>query len=313
MKFRVNTAAFSFDEPLSARSDAVDGGGTAPEPPAWVIMLLGFAGLGSPSLRRPRSNTRAAVGQEGVGPMASPRRLHQYFSGILGLLATLASTLPAKANGVDIGTYTGTFTNLDQNFGSYMLWTATFGDPNALGAIYAPVEFTTFVSNSFATSGGTGGGSITDATIYGDACSIPACTAHILIGNHSDLIGGDSFGRAGVWFFNDVYFGGTQTFTFHFTDPPGSGTLAPMPFSLVETNHLAGGALVGSPQGFSLTINPDGTIQDVNVTGMLLTGPGVGPVTSVPEPPTWAMMLLGFAGLGYVGWRQTAKCKAALA
>ena len=35
-----------------------------------------------------------------------------------------------------------------------MLWTATFGDPNALGAIYAPVEFTTYVSNSYAASGG---------------------------------------------------------------------------------------------------------------------------------------------------------------
>ena len=86
-----------------------------------------------------------------------------------------------------------------------------------------------------------------------------------------------------------------------------------MPFSLVETDHVAGGALVGSPQGFSLTINPDGTIQDVNVTGMLLTGPGIGPGTTVPEPATWAMIILGFAGLGYMGWRQNAKREAALA
>jgi hypothetical protein len=27
---------------------------------------------------------------------------------------------------------------------------------------------------------------------------------------------------------------------------------------------------------------------------------GVPPVTAVPEPSTWAMMLLGFAGLGFV-------------
>jgi PEP-CTERM motif len=25
---------------------------------------------------------------------------------------------------------------------------------------------------------------------------------------------------------------------------------------------------------------------------------------AVPEPSTWAMLLLGFAGLGYVGYRQ---------
>ena len=27
-------------------------------------------------------------------------------------------------------------------------------------------------------------------------------------------------------------------------------------------------------------------------------------VTGVPEPSTWAMMLLGFAGLGYAGFRR---------
>jgi hypothetical protein len=26
-------------------------------------------------------------------------------------------------------------------------------------------------------------------------------------------------------------------------------------------------------------------------------------ITSVPEPSTWAMMLLGFAGLGFAGYR----------
>ncbi len=25
---------------------------------------------------------------------------------------------------------------------------------------------------------------------------------------------------------------------------------------------------------------------------------------AVPEPSTWAMMLLGFAGLGFAGWRR---------
>ena len=30
-------------------------------------------------------------------------------------------------------------------------------------------------------------------------------------------------------------------------------------------------------------------------------------IYSVPEPSTWAMMLIGFAGLGYAGWRQRSK------
>jgi hypothetical protein len=32
-------------------------------------------------------------------------------------------------------------------------------------------------------------------------------------------------------------------------------------------------------------------------------GIGNSPPGAVPEPSTWAMMLLGFAGLGWAGWR----------
>ena len=31
----------------------------------------------------------------------------------------------------------------------------------------------------------------------------------------------------------------------------------------------------------------------------------------VPEPSTWAMMLAGFAGLGFLGYRETAKARVA--
>jgi hypothetical protein len=34
-----------------------------------------------------------------------------------------------------------------------------------------------------------------------------------------------------------------------------------------------------------------------------------GDITAVPEPSTWAMMLLGFAGLGFVGYRQTRRSR----
>jgi hypothetical protein len=37
------------------------------------------------------------------------------------------------------------------------------------------------------------------------------------------------------------------------------------------------------------------------------------PVATVPEPSTWAMMLLGFAGLGFVTYRRTKKNTTALA
>jgi PEP-CTERM motif len=34
--------------------------------------------------------------------------------------------------------------------------------------------------------------------------------------------------------------------------------------------------------------------------------------TAVPEPSTWAMMLIGFAGLGYASYRRSKKNAAAL-
>ncbi len=39
--------------------------------------------------------------------------------------------------------------------------------------------------------------------------------------------------------------------------------------------------------------------------GVITTITSVTP--SVPEPSTWAMMLLGFAGLGYAGFKRTRK------
>ena len=35
-------------------------------------------------------------------------------------------------------------------------------------------------------------------------------------------------------------------------------------------------------------------------------------VSSVPEPSTWAMMLIGFAGLGYAGYRRAKKARTAV-
>jgi PEP-CTERM motif len=57
---------------------------------------------------------------------------------------------------------------------------------------------------------------------------------------------------------------------------------------------------------------------DTNLFFTDLPESGAGSVTvtpiipgGVPEPSTWAMMLAGFAGLGFLGYRQTAKARAA--
>jgi hypothetical protein len=44
------------------------------------------------------------------------------------------------------------------------------------------------------------------------------------------------------------------------------------------------------------------------VTGNVLVSSISG---TIPEPSTWAMMLLGFAGLGYMGFKRTRKVRVA--
>ena len=53
------------------------------------------------------------------------------------------------------------------------------------------------------------------------------------------------------------------------------------------------------------------------ITGQFIGSLGFGDVdfiaeSSVPEPSTWAMMLLGFAGLGFVGYRKAKSGRGAL-
>jgi hypothetical protein len=63
-----------------------------------------------------------------------------------------------------------------------------------------------------------------------------------------------------------------------------------------------------------------GTHDPPNTTVLKSDGPLTGSVTytyalptgalPVPEPATWTMMLVGFVGLGYAGYRQTRKGQA---
>jgi PEP-CTERM motif len=44
-----------------------------------------------------------------------------------------------------------------------------------------------------------------------------------------------------------------------------------------------------------------------NPEAKLIVSPGIDQVIGVPEPATWAMMLIGFAGLGFAGYRRSRK------
>ena len=58
--------------------------------------------------------------------------------------------------------------------------------------------------------------------------------------------------------------------------------------------------------------NSAGFMGAIDALGPAGTGEiaGTGSVVSTPEPSTWAMMMVGFAGLAYAGFRKTKKARA---
>jgi PEP-CTERM motif len=60
------------------------------------------------------------------------------------------------------------------------------------------------------------------------------------------------------------------------------------------------GSIVGDP---TLAISSVAMAPGQTATGNGFIGEGRQMATSVPEPSTWAMLLAGFAGLGFAGWR----------
>jgi hypothetical protein len=72
------------------------------------------------------------------------------------------------------------------------------------------------------------------------------------------------------------------------------------------SKDLTSSFVASSP--FSMTEEISGTlIRGGSLTGFSQT------MVAIPEPSTWAMMLLGFAGLGYAGFRSARKTSVAIA
>jgi hypothetical protein len=80
------------------------------------------------------------------------------------------------------------------------------------------------------------------------------------------------------------------------------------PFHSFSTDQTG---LVSDTGPFSMTLWADGTLTP----GAALLGRDQGEVKSfaIPEPSTWVLMALGFAGLGFVGFRQTRQSPRSLA
>jgi hypothetical protein len=78
-----------------------------------------------------------------------------------------------------------------------------------------------------------------------------------------------------------------------------------------------GGAHGYNPANYSVALNAGANSFKIEMGNVYCCGANVGlsvpsgvAVTGVPEPTTWAMMLVGFVGLGFAGYRRTRKSAA---
>jgi PEP-CTERM motif len=100
---------------------------------------------------------------------------------------------------------------------------------------------------------------------------------------------------------------------------PGSGFLGFSDFIGIQTSGTI--AFISDPADripdFTIFRTVVETSGKIDVSDLLSAGFTVSFQSdfeaTVPEPSTWAMLLLGFAGLGFAGWRRASKRGAALA
>jgi len=85
---------------------------------------------------------------------------------------------------------------------------------------------------------------------------------------------------------------------------PGSIAGFPIAINQNGTFTLTPGDGVSAPNGFSFFQRNGETL---NLSPLTVTVSDVSEVAAVPEPSTWAMMVAGFAGLGFLSYRRTSR------
>jgi hypothetical protein len=140
-------------------------------------------------------------------------------------------------------------------------------------------------------------------------------------GNYIDLNG--TSGQNGQITSNTVFGAGTYTLTFLLGGSKGGGGGVDLPnpkTTLVQLGNFSQEITLAPDAGLtsqSFTFTTTG--GQLVFTSLAGGNPNVGnildnvQVSAVPEPATWAMMLIGFAGIGFLAYRKTKKNSAATA
>jgi hypothetical protein len=91
-------------------------------------------------------------------------------------------------------------------------------------------------------------------------------------------------------------------YVFTFTGAPNITKVTVDSSSSSDFGPALPGALAFTADSITVNVNGDTlAVGDKLILDVTTKG-----TTPVPEPSTWALMLLGFAGLGFAGWRRTA-------
>jgi hypothetical protein len=153
--------------------------------------------------------------------------------------------------------------------------------------------------------------------------------AYTYTGIHNNPFSGDSSGKTQAGFTYSFSATVGQSITFELVTSPDTGganiwysnALGSDGYSHVYSTLFSGGPLPLDP---SLTVGAGTYIgfEDQNIPGVIGT-PGelnytdiqviLSTVDPVPELSTWAMMVLGFAGLGFMGYRRSRNRPTAMA
>ena len=224
-------------------------------------------------------------------------------------LAVLGLVSPASAALVTV-TYSGTISD------SFDL-SGLFGPPggNLNGDAFTLVYYFNtsigLVTSSSSISNFAYGG-----TVYGASVPSPSLGAYLTINNHREFIGGSYFGI--ISGYNDGSYSqqnhaaGTVSFPGGIEHDDSVTTeiynySATLPASITSDftyNIQPGDTVSGSFDfytydfGVGALVNTYGNLDTTELSEK--TG-----LSAIPEPSTWSMMLLGFAGLGIVGYRRT--------
>jgi hypothetical protein len=243
-----------------------------PEPSTWAMMILGFLGLGFVTYRRKSKPALTTVG----------------LTSFVATLTCMVSNGPASADIVEV-TATGTVSAIfgasvfgaivGDQFSVVYTFDTSLGTPDAKNS-------STLLGLSF--SGGSPSGSTATVTLDGHTLTF--------LGSYSGALSGYNSGTASESFQQVLDGKGGPTVWTDFYNPnagvmPASVTTN-FNYTCVAGSDFCNGFLyVNATDGVQIA---DSTVSLVDTT----TTP------AVPEPSTWAMMIVGFLSVGWMAYRR---------